>query len=92
VLDAHAGGCRNLRRILPDLIAQAGGKLRIIENADAVRVKKGRHALGMANDRKRAGYNNPVIAGKHPGNPLIVAFNKPLRHRPLANRLRLPLL
>ena len=90
VLDGNARGFRNLRRVLPHLIAQRGRELRIIENKDAVRVQKCRHPLGVADTRNRTGDDNPIVTRKNPCDPLVVAFSKPCRHRPLANWLRPP--
>src|SRR5208337_2387032 len=47
MLDAGARGFRNLRRVLADRIAQRCRKLRIIENADGIRIKKRGHAPGV---------------------------------------------
>src|SRR5271165_3577982 len=92
MLDADACRLSEPCRVLPHFVAQRSCELRIIENADGVRVKKRRHAFGVTDARERAGDHDAVVAGKNSSNPLIVAFNKPLPHRPLANRLRpLPL-
>src|SRR3974377_145645 len=58
-----------------------------IENADGIRIKKRCHAPGVADPRKRAGDDDAVVTRKNPCDPLVVAFNKPLRHCPLAKCL-----
>lgn len=91
-LDADTRGFRNLRCVVAEPVAQLCRKPRIIENPDAVRIEVRCDALRMANAGCRARDNDPVVAGKKPSYPLIVAFDKSPRHRPLANRPRPALL
>jgi hypothetical protein len=44
------------------------------------------HPLGVADGGKRPGYNNPVVAGRNAGNPVIVAFHKCACHSTLGYR------
>jgi hypothetical protein len=62
VLDAHAVGFANLLCALPDAVAQRLGKARIVEDADAVRVKKTRHAARVTRSGQRAGNDDAVVA------------------------------
>jgi hypothetical protein len=43
------------------------GKSRIVEDPDLSRRKKSRHCLRIAGARQRAGDDDPVVAGEHPG-------------------------
>ncbi len=40
------------------------------------------NALGVVDASDRPGDHDLAETGNNPGNPLIVALNKPLRHRP----------
>ena len=80
VLDRDPGFGRQRCRALPHPIAQRLGKLRVIEDADAVGIEKPRHPLGVADHRQRPGDHHPVVAGQHPGYPIVIAFRQRLAH------------
>jgi len=65
VLDRRAvlGGQR--LRVLADALAQRQRELRVVEDADAARVEKARHALGKAGLGQRPGDDDAVVARQH---------------------------
>lgn len=60
VLDLNAGGRAHLLCPLPDTIPQRLGKLRVVEDADAVLIQKTRQAARVARTGKRACDDDPV--------------------------------
>src|SRR5207253_9009580 len=90
VFDGNASGTRQLggalALALAHAIAKRFGKSRIVEDADLPRRKKYRHSLRVTGSRQRAGDDDPVIAGEHPGEALAVT----LRQRLPQPRLLLP--
>jgi hypothetical protein len=65
VLDRGAvlGGQR--LRVGSDALAQRQRELRVVEDADAARMQKARHALGKACPGQRAGDDEAVVARQH---------------------------
>jgi hypothetical protein len=63
--------------------AKRFGKSRIVEDPDLPRRKKSRHSLRVTGSRQRAGDNDPVIAGEHPGEALAVTLRERLPQPPL---------
>jgi len=59
-------------RIGANALAQRQRELRIVEDANAARVQKTRHALGKARTRQRAGDDDPVVARQHARQVLLV--------------------
>ena len=80
VLDGDPGLGGQRCRTLAHPIAQRHGKLRVVEDADAVGIEKPGHPLGIANRRQRPGDHHPVVAGQHPGDPVVVALRQRLAH------------
>ena len=64
-------------------IAKRFGKSRIVEDPDLPRRKKSRHSLRVTGSRQRAGDDDPVIAGEHPGEALAVTLRQRLPQPPL---------
>ena len=86
VFDGNASGTRQLGGALADPIAKRFGKSWIVEDPDLPRRKKSRHSLRVTGSRQRAGDDDPVVAGEHPGEALAVT----LRQRLPQPRLLLP--
>src|SRR6202007_2614546 len=59
-------------------ITKRCGKSRIVEDPDLPRRKKPHHTLRIAGPGQRAGDDDPVVAGKHPGEALAVTLRQPL--------------
>jgi hypothetical protein len=57
-------------------IAKRFGKSRVVEDPDLPRRKKSRHSLRVTGSRQRAGDDDPVIAGEHPGEALAVTLGQ----------------
>ncbi len=64
-------------------IAKRFGKSRIVEDPDLPGRKKSRHRLRLTGSRQRAGDDDPVIAGEHPGEALAVTLRQRLPQPPL---------
>src|SRR6266478_4795540 len=63
-------------------ITKRFGKSRIVEDPHLPRRKKPRHSLRIAGPGQRAGDDDPVVAGEHPGEALAVTLRQ-LPHPPL---------
>ena len=63
------------------------GKSRIVEDPDLSRRKKSRHSLRIAGARQRAGDDDPVVAGEHPGEAPAVTLCQKLPHAALPLRV-----
>jgi hypothetical protein len=87
VFDGNASGTRQLGGALAHSIAKRFGKSRIVEDPDLPRRKKSRHSLRVTGSRQRAGDDDPIIAGEHPGEALAVTLRQRLPQQP---RLLLP--
>src|SRR4029077_17369606 len=74
VFDGNASGTRQLGGALAHLRAQRVRKSRIVEDPDLPRRKKSRHSLRVTGSRQRAGDDDAVIAGEHPGEALAVTL------------------
>src|ERR1700680_2677620 len=83
VFDGNASGTRQLGGALAHSIAKRFGKSRIVEDPDLPRRKKSRHSLRVTGSRQRAGDDDPVIAGEHPGEALTVNLRQRLPQPPL---------
>jgi len=83
VFDGNASGTRQLGGALAHSIAKRFGKSRIVEDPDLPRRKKSRHSLRVTGSRQRAGDDDPVIAGEHPGEALAVTLRQRLPQPPL---------
>jgi hypothetical protein len=75
-LDRNPGLQRQRLGVFPHTITQRRGKLRIIENANLVGVEKLRHPGREAHPRERPGHHHPIIAGQHPGNPIVIPLRQ----------------
>jgi hypothetical protein len=67
-------------------ITKRFGKSRVVEDPDLPRRKKPRHSLRVARPGQRAGDDDPVVAGEHPGEALAAT----LRQQPPQSPLPLP--
>jgi len=74
MLDAHASGFTHLVRTLPDAVTQRFGKVWVVENANAMRVKKARHPARVARPGQRARHNDSVVARQHAMQVRRIAF------------------
>src|SRR6476659_2833663 len=74
VFDDNASSTRQLGGAVAHSIAKWFGKSRIIEDPDLSRRKKSRHSLRIAGARQRAGDDDPVVAGEHPGEAPVVTL------------------
>src|SRR3984957_14210510 len=79
----NASGTRQLGGALAHSIAKRFGKSRIVEDPDLPRRKKSRHSFRVTGSRQRAGDDDPVIAGEHPGEALAVTLRQRLPQPPL---------
>jgi len=55
-------------------------ELRVVEDADPVGTQIPGHPLGIADAGQCPGDHNPIIAGQHPGDPVVVALRQRLAH------------
>src|SRR5438045_7891397 len=83
VFDGKASGTRQLGGALAHSIAKRFGKSRIVEDPDLPGRKKSSNSLRVTGSRQRAGNDDLVIAGEHPGEALTVT---------LSHRVRQPLI
>ena len=83
VFDDNASSTRQLGGAVAHSIAKWFGKSRIIEDPDLSRRKKSRHSLRIAGARQRAGDDDPVVAGEHPGEAPVVTLRQRLSQPPL---------
>jgi hypothetical protein len=67
VFDDNASSTRQLGGAVAHSIPKRFGKSRIVEDPDLSRRKKSRYSLRIAGARQRAGDDDPVVAGEHPG-------------------------
>jgi hypothetical protein len=79
VFDGKASGTRQLGGALAHSIAKRFGKSRIVEDPDLPGRKKSSHSLRVTGSRQRAGDDDPVVAGEHPGEALAVTLRQRLR-------------
>ena len=87
VFDGNASGTRQLGGALAHSIAKRFGKSRIVEDPDLPGRKKSRHSLRVTGSRQRAGDDDPVIAGEHPGEALAVTLRQRLSTSPPVPRV-----
>src|SRR6185437_1145395 len=64
-------------------ITKRFGKSRIVEDPDLPRRKKPHHPLRIAGPGQRAGDDDPVVTGEHPGEALAVTLGQQLPQPPL---------
>ena len=83
VFDRDIGCVRHARRRRTHLIAQFRGKVGILENANAVRVEKPRHPVGVAHRGQCPGDDHPVVATQNPRDPGVVTLLKCPGHHTL---------
>ena len=87
VFDDNATSIRQLGGAVAHSIPKRFGKSRIVEDPDLSRRKKSRHSLGTAGARQRAGDDDPVVAGEHPGEAPAVTLCQKLPQAPLPLRV-----
>jgi hypothetical protein len=80
VLDRNPRLARNRRRLLTHSITQRRGKLRVVENTYALRIKNVGHAPRKARPWKRSGNQNTIVAGQHTRDMLAIPFRQQPRH------------
>src|SRR5262249_50468117 len=86
MFDGHASSTGQFASPVADAIAERFSKSRIVEDADLPRRQKCRHSLRITGPWQRAGDDDAVVAGEHPGEALTVTIRQQL---PQAS-LRLP--
>lgn len=74
----NADTCRvtHLVRTEPDAIPQRFGKMRVVENADAMRVQKACHPARVARSWQCASQNDSVVARQHTMQIRRIAFRQ----------------
>src|SRR6516225_6018290 len=82
MFDGDASSTGQLSSSFADAIAKRFGKSRIVEDADLARRQKCRHSLGIAGPQKRAGDDDPIIAGEHPSETLAVPLRQQTPQQP----------
>src|SRR6202048_696157 len=87
VFDDNATSTRQLGGAVAHSIPKRFGKSRIVEDPDLLRRKKSRHSLRIAGARQRAGDDDPVVAGEHPGEAPAVTLCQKLPQAPLPLRV-----
>ena len=78
MFDGHASSTGQFGSPVADAIAERFSKSRIVEDADLPRRQKCRHSLRIAGPWQRAGHDDPVVAGEHPGEALTVTIRQQL--------------
>ena len=80
VFDGDAGRTGQFGSAVAHAITKRFGKSRIVEDPDLPRKKKTRHSLRVAGPGQRAGDDDPVVAGEHPGEALAVTLRQQSLH------------
>jgi hypothetical protein len=80
VLDRNPSLARNRRCLLTHSITQRRSKLRVVENAYALRIKNVGHAPRKARPWKRPGNQNTIVAGQHTRDMLAIPFRQRTSH------------
>ena len=83
VFDGDASRTGQFGSAVAHPITKRFGKSRIVEDPDLPRRKKPHHPLGIAGPGQRAGDDDPVVAGEHPGEALAVTLRQRLPQPPL---------
>ena len=83
MFDGDAGSTSQLGSAVAHSITERFGKSRVVEDPDLPRREKSRHSLRVAGPRQRAGDDDPVVAGEHPGEALAVTLRQRLPQAPL---------
>ena len=73
VFDDDASRTGQFGSAVAHAITKRFGKSRIVEDPDLPRRKKPHHPFRIAGPGQRAGDDDPVVAGEHPGNALSEA-------------------
>ena len=76
VFDGDASRTGQFGSAVAHAITKRFGKSRIVEDPDLPRRKKPHHPLGIAGPGQRAGDDDPVVAGEHPGEALAVTLRQ----------------
>src|SRR6266567_2795689 len=76
VFDGNASRTGQLGSAGAHAITKRLGKSRIVEDPDLSRRQKPRHSLRIAGPGQRAGDDDPVVAGEHPGEALAVTLRQ----------------
>ena len=87
VFDDNATSIRQLGGALAHSIPKRFGKSRIVEDPDLPRRKKPHHPFRIAGPGQRAGDDDPVVAGEHPGEAPAVTLCQKLPQAPIPLRL-----
>ena len=72
MFDGDARSTSQLGSAVAHSITERFGKSRVVEDPDLPRREKSRHSLRVAGPRQRAGDDDPVVAGEHPGVSTVV--------------------
>jgi hypothetical protein len=83
VFDGDASRTGQFGSAVAHAITKRFGKSRIVEDPDLPRRKKPHHPLRIAGPGQRAGDDDPVVAGEHPGEALAVTLRQQLPQPPL---------
>ena len=83
VFDGDASRTGQFGSAVAHAITKRFGKSRIVEDPDLPGRKKSRHSLRVTGSRQRAGDDDPVVAGEHPGEALAVTLRQRLPQPPL---------
>src|SRR5262249_17264801 len=78
MFDGHASSTGQFASPVADAIAERFSKSRIVEDADLPRRQKCRHSLRITGPWQRAGDDDAVVAGEHPGEALTVTIRQQL--------------
>src|SRR6202043_4162423 len=91
VFDGDASRTGQFGSAVAHAITKRFGKSRIVEDPDLPRRKKPHHPFRIAGPGQRAGDDDPVVAGEHPGEALAVTLRQQLPQPPLPLRALLRL-
>ena len=87
VFDGDASRTGQFGSTVAHAITKRFGKSRIVEDPDLPRRKKPHHPLRIAGPGQRAGDDDPVVAGEHPGEAPAVTLCQKLPQAPLPVRV-----
>src|SRR5580700_130628 len=83
VFDGDASRTGQFGSAVAHAITKRFGKSRIVEDPDLPRRKNPHHPFRIAGPGQRAGDDDPVVAGEHPGEALAVTLRQQLPQPPL---------
>src|ERR1700747_3174778 len=83
VLEVKAGSRSQLGSAPAHTVTKRLGKSRIVEDADLPRRQKCRHPLCITHPGQSTGDDDPVVGGRHPGEPLAVTLGQQPPQPPL---------